>query len=111
MTGGTVADVPVVGQFMLVRGYDRGLLNGEIYEVAKVTDKTVTGKSGNWRPRRHSMDDVIAAFGTEKEAERLRDTLAGIGGEMKRRISAAKVAADEAARAAIARATGEASHG
>lgn len=108
MTGAhtlSVADVLVVGQFALVRGYDRGLLDGEIWQVEKVTAKTATVTRKMWGTRRIELYDVIAAFDTEKDAERLRDTLAGIRGEMDRRVTAAKIAVNQSARAAIARAT------
>jgi hypothetical protein len=96
-----VADNLQVGQWALVtKSYD-GRLRPDVVQIAALTPKLVKWPLWGNRFRQAPRLDVIAAFAEQKDAERLRDTLAGIRGERDRRIAAAHSASAEAADMAI----------
>ncbi|RSV15651.1 hypothetical protein CA235_07295 [Sphingomonas sp. ABOLF] len=93
-----------VGQFVLIKGYSDGLFHPGSHQVEQVTAKLVRYTS--FGTRQTPKADVIAAFDSRDDAEALKSKLAGIAGERDRRINAARLSALDAARAAIAAATG-----
>lgn len=64
----------------------------EILKIARATERQV--HSGDRRPRVMLKSAVLATYATYPEAERLRDTIAGIRGERDRRITAASTWAE-----------------
>jgi len=89
-----------VGQFAVIAGYGGILLPG-IRHITKVTAKMVFFE--RWSTEgRAPITDILVAFDSEEDAQRLVNKLEGIRGEQNRRVIAAREAASKAANAAIA---------
>lgn len=78
-----------VGRWAVVPGYSgNARLNPNVMRIDAATDKQIR-ENGKYGASVKNKDDVLATFGSEDEARRLVQSIAGIRGEMERRQRAA----------------------
>lgn len=79
---------PMPGDWAIFRvsAYDH--YRGEVAQITKVTPTLVKLERTSW-PRQAKLLDLLGTAPTREQAERIRDGLAGIGGEFNRRRQAA----------------------